>query len=101
MRDTIEVNGMTFEVHKYKNASVGDLARYAFRDLHDCYKNPSSTKLAIFNKWALWAIETEVEYFGVCSHNTRMFTLQGLLWYRGKRYILRISPSHNRAYLID
>lgn len=101
MRDTIVVNGMTFEVHKGKNVSVGDLARYAFRDLHNCYKNPSSAKMSIFEYWLKWATDSKVEYFGIKSYNAQFFTLQGLLWHDGKRYTIDITPNHNRAYSID
>ena len=96
----ITVNGKTFSVHKSKYANVNNLGYYAGRTLYDCYERPSATKVSIYNDWLKWASDNNVYHFGVSSYNAHTFTLQGLLEYEGKTFLLSISASANKAFII-
>ena len=101
MIKTITLNGHTFEVHRIKYAKVENLERYSGRWLNDCYTNPSTTKQEIFKEWLEWAWLNDVEYFGVSGYNTYSFSLQGLVQHLGHTYILAITSTSNKAYIID
>ena len=101
MNKTITLNGHTFTVHRSKYAKVENLHRYAGRWLTDCYANPSTTKQAIFKEWNEWAWLNDVEYFGVSSYNAHRFSLQGLVEHLGHTYILSITSTSNKAFIID
>lgn len=103
MANTIKLNGYTFTVHKSKNTEqmLEGLKRYAYRWLDDCYTNPSETKKAIFKEWNEWAYLNDVEYFGVSGYNGFHFSLQGLVTHEGHKYILHITASSKKAYIVD
>ena len=97
----ININGMNFEVHKSKYASVDSLSRYAGRTIYDCYDKPAMAKISIYNDWLKWAYENNVEYFGISSYNGFRFSLQGLIEYEETIYILNITSNSNKAYIIE
>ena len=101
MKKTITLNGHTFEVHRSKYTNTLDLAYYRGRTIYDCYERPSHTKVAIYKEWEEWAYLNNVLHFGVCSYNTFGFSLQGLVDHCGHTYLLRITPTHNYAYIVE
>ena len=98
---TITLNGVQFEVHKSKATSTVFMERYAGRSLTDCYERPSYSKQYIYKMWEEWAYLNDVEYFGISGYNGFQFTLQGMVEHEGKTYILHITKSANKAYIID
>ena len=98
---TIEINGVTFEVHKSKAVSTVFLDRYAGRTINDCYERPSYSKTYIYNNWLEWATNAGVEQFGISGYNGFQFTLQGKIEIDGITYILHITKSANKAYIIE
>ena len=101
MNKTITLNGYTFTVHRSKYAKVENLHRYAGRTIYDCYDRPSDTKVSIYKMWDEWAYMNDVKYFGISSYSGFQFTLQGLVEHGGNKYILHITKSANKAYLIE
>lgn len=101
MKKTIVLNGITFEVHKSKAISTTSLKEYAGRTIHDCYTRPSYSKEYIYKMWEEWAYLNDVEYFGVSGYNGFQFTLQGLVHHERNTYILHISKTTNKAYIVD
>lgn len=99
---TITINGREFELYvPIKHIpNKDDLERYAGRSIRDCYDRPSDTKSKIYYNWLQWAIDSNVELFGVSSFNVFGFTLQGYIEMDGKKYILSITKCHNIATLI-
>ena len=100
MKKTIVLNGVTFEVHEAKEDALDFIQEYAGRTLDQCYANPSYSKKYIYKMWEEWAYLNDVQCFGVRSYNGFMFTLQGVVSHVGHRYILHITKSANKAYLI-
>lgn len=101
MSNTIKIGKHIFTVQRSKYASVNNLTRYAGRTLTDCYTKPSPTKASIYIDWLKWASDNGVDYFGVNSYNTSIFTLQGLIEIDSTIYLLHITPSSNKAYIIE
>lgn len=99
--EKIRLNGHSFEVHRSKYAKVENLARYAGRTIWECYDRPSTTKVSIYKEWLDWAVLNDVQYFGVSSYSGFQFSLQGLVEHEGKMYLLAITKSANKAYIID
>ena len=73
------------------------------RTLHDCYAKPSQAKLNIWVWWRSWFAQvlgfegvSFKRFCGVSSYNCTIFTLHGLLTYKGEDYIVYITPTHNR-----
>ena len=95
-KKTMEINGRTFEV-----VSGSNFYRqlHPHRSLWDCYNQPSKTKEDIYNDWLKWAVDTDIESFGLCSYNCNFFTLSGLYldFETGDSYFIKITPSHNYA----
>ena len=98
---TIEINGVTFEVHKSSMVSTVYLDRYAGRGINDCYERPSYSKKYIYNNWLEWATATGVQQFGISGYNGFQFTLQGIIEIDGVTYVLHITKSANKAYIVD
>lgn len=101
MSKVLKIGEHTFTVHKSKHASVDNLARYAGRDLLECYTKPSISKISIYADWCNWVSQNNIMYFGVSSYNSFSFTLQGLTTVDGVDYILSITPSSNKAFIIE
>ena len=101
MGKTITLNGATFEVHRSSRISEDMLHRYSGRTLSECYTNPSKIKREIYKEWFEWAELNDIDYFGVLSYNAHRFSLQGMVEHLGHTYILIISASSNKAYMID
>lgn len=99
---TITINGREFELYVPTKhiPNKDNLERYAGRSITDCYDRPSKTKSEIYYDWLQWAINSNVEMFGVSSYNSNIFTLQGYIEMDGKKYILSITKCHNIATLI-
>ena len=101
MAKTIVLNGIHFEVHKSKAISTTFLQEYAGRTIYDCYSKPSYSKECIYKMWEEWAYLNDVEYFGVSGYNGFQFTLQGLVKHDGHTYILHITKTTQKAYIVD
>ena len=71
------------------------------RTLKECYTKPSATKQEIFNEWLKWSEENNVQCFGVCSYNTNIFTLDGLIKINDTLYYLYITPSRKELYIVQ
>ena len=63
------------------------------RTLNECYTRPSKTKQAIYKEWVQWANENNAKRFGVCSYNTNIFTLDGLIKIGTDMYYIYITPT--------
>ena len=100
MSKTITINGVDFQVIRSKTASTLYLSRYAGRTVYDCYERPSYSKTYIYNNWLEWATNAGVEDFGVRGYNGFQFTLQGKIVIDGNTYVLYITKTSNKAYLI-
>ena len=98
-RNTIQIGNKTFTVQHSKYAKVSNLLYASGRTLDDCYTRPSATKQSIYWDWLMWANDNNVQYFGVRSYNSNMFTLQGMVEIDGLYYILEITPTRNTAYI--
>lgn len=101
MKNTITLNGHTFTVHRSKYVNMDILHRYSGRTLDDCYARPSYSKQYIYKMWEEWAHLNDVEYFGVSGYNGFQFTLQGLVHQNNHTYILHITKSGNKAYIVE
>lgn len=67
--------------------------------IRDVYGRPSDYKVSIWDSWARWFVnEARSVKFGVCSHSCNFFSIEGMIDFEGKRYYLRITKAHNRAY---
>lgn len=99
--EKLVLNGQEFSVHRSKYAKVDNLFRYSGRTIYDCYDRPSTTKVSIWKEWEEWAYLNDVAYFGVSSYSGWQFSLQGLVYHNDKCYILSITKSANKAYIID
>lgn len=98
-RKTIEINDRTFEL-RTEHSCYRNL--YAGRSVWDCYDRPSRTKEDIYNDWLKWAVDADVDSFGVSSYNCHLFTLSGIYHApNGDSYFIRITPAHNYATLIS
>ena len=108
---TLEINGITFELQKYKGDLVDAYHKYLdmylkdTRRLYDCYDNPSTRKQNIYDWWLNYFRDCKqkgiIESYhncGVRSYNCMMFTLHGVFEMDGNCFIYDITPSHN--YLI-
>lgn len=99
MKKNITIDNRTFEVKRSKYANANNLYRYSHRGIYQCYDRPSTTKVEIYHDWEKWVYMNDVEYFGIKSYNSNIFTLQGLINYQGQIYILEITPTRNTAYI--
>ena len=98
-KKTITINERTFELVN-RQGVYRDL--YPHRSIWDCYNRPSRTKEEIYEDWLKWAVDTDVESFGVCSYNCNFFTLTGLFYNNDDEcYFLKITPCHNYATRIS
>ena len=98
-KKTITINERTFELVSRQGV---------YREIHphrsiwDCYSKPSRTKVEIYEDWLKWAVEADVESFGVCGYNCNIFTLTGLFYNNDDEcYFLKITPTHNYATKIS
>lgn len=96
----LEIGGKYFEVHKSKYVGIESVRRYSGRTLNECYAQPSKIKQEIYNEWFMWAYKNEVHYFGVSSYNSMTFSLQGLAEVDGQLYVLAITKTTNKAYIV-
>lgn len=100
---TITINGMNFQLIKPRN-EVEPFTGWMCdeREIFMCYKCPSVYKIEIWNSWLKWARETDGVYgFEISSHNPMTFTITGgYLDEDGNEYVLYITKSYNRAYLV-
>lgn len=105
----ITINGVTFEIANNRSSLVSTILWYSNRKdgftLWDCYKNPSSRKIAIYDSWRKWATdEMDFRHFHVCSYNTNVFSLYFQGWFKdeyGTRFFGKfyITPAHNYVLL--
>ena len=104
MKQNIKLNNVIFEVKKSK----GELHPIRLvHDLGDCYKNPSSTKIEIFDHWYNYTIDFLDDDYrvgrpSVMSYNTFTFTIGFNIYdcdwkFIGIAYITR---THNYLYLV-
>ena len=98
---TIEIGGATFTVHKSKLTNLTFMQQYAGRTLAQCYERPSYSKQYIYNMWLEWAIRNDIQYFGISGYNGFQFTLQGLIEIDNITYILHITKTANKAYIVQ
>lgn len=101
MSKSIKIGNETFSVHRSKYTNPNRLTYYDGRTLADCYTKPSFAKLSIYNEWLKWSVENNINHFGVSSYNTFGFSLQGLATVNGVDYVLSITPSSNKAYIVE
>lgn len=101
MSKSIKIGNKIFSVHRNKYTNPNILAYYEGRTLTDCYTKPSATKISIYNEWLHWAVENGITHFGVRSYNTNIFTLQGLATVDGVDYVLNITPTSNKACIVE
>lgn len=101
MSKSIKIGNKTFSVHRSKYTNPNRLAYYEGRTLTDCYTKPSATKISIYNEWLHWAVDNNITHFGLSSYNSNVFSLQGLATVDGVDYVLIITPSSNKAYIVE
>lgn len=108
MTKQVQINGKIFEVVKpykgYSNArAYYDMYISTRVELSDCYTRPSQAKQSIYSRWKQWFYATgeyanveAIAFGGIASYNTNIFTLQGAILINQTRYIIQITPTHNR-----
>ena len=104
---TIELNGVTFKVVKPKTSNWQHWQDLFYldipiRNLRECYVNPSTTKIAIYEDWRNWfdtlLRDTRVsfkQFNGVASFNCMQFTLHGLVCIDDIDYIVYITKTRH------
>ena len=106
---TLNVNGKDFVVvnKRDKDAMKREVAHivdhYTCKSIYTTYKNPSSTKVEIYENWRRWASATEgLHCFEVAGHNSMTFTLHAIYqpsW--DEQYIMIITPSSNKLLKVS
>lgn len=97
----LEINGKNFELITPKQLPNYDRVAFGSRyDLFDYYKNPSDTKIAIWEHWIEWFCMTDgITNYYVSGANSMQFTITAS--YKdsdGNKYIMYITRSHHRIY---
>ena len=92
--------GETFEENtRLKNDYYFQCKNYAsyFKELLDCYNNPSYAKYCIFNKYydMLRENTTLVIRYGISSYNSMIIVLHAIILKDNKYYYLKITPRYN------
>lgn len=104
-RQTITINGETFELFKSESSESEPIIRGAVYDeIYDVYDRPSQFKVNVWRAWCDWCFELNASdnpcTLSICSHNCMQFSISGKVLFDGKLYSLWITRDHNRAYLI-
>ena len=104
-RQTLTINGQTFELFKSKSNETESFTNgAAYDEIYEAYGRPSYTKVQVWNEWCGWCyscIEKGIPCtLGIASHNCMQFSIVGKIQYGGHVYRLWITREHNRAYLI-
>lgn len=77
------------------------VAHYDENDLLNYYAKPSEIKQAIWRDWCDWATQNGDAYIRVRSANPNFFTIEGLLEYKDKYYVIDITATHNWLFPIE
>lgn len=100
----INLNGANFEVVKVKEIKPVTNTR----TLEDCYKNPSATKVEVFDKWYNYTIDflNDDYYVGrptVSTYNTFCFTIEFNIYDCEWNFVglAHITPYHNYLYYVS
>lgn len=101
---TIEINGVTFELHKSGMHPVAPITGADDSEIYQCYGRPSVYKVEIWKSWCEWCREVNRTTDYKCgiqieSHNGFAFTITGSLRSDNEVYHLWITKAHNRAYV--
>lgn len=99
----INLSGVNFEVVKGKEVKPVTI----IRTLKDCYKNPSATKVSVFDKWYNYTIDflDDEFYVGrptVKSYNIYRFTVDFNIYDSEWNFVgvAHITPTKNYLYLV-
>lgn len=97
MNRTVTIGIRDFE---YKGTVCAEPV-FTRRDIYDCYKIPSDTKLAIWTSWRDFFHDVcgTLDYT-VSSYNCNFFTIKAKFEWDGKRYYAYITHRHNYLYEI-
>lgn len=95
----VSINGINFELRK---DSVNVPGSITYDTIFDAYKNPSSTKISIWNEWSYWFAKDDGAIWCVKSHNCFNFSIAGYVSDAGTkdRYYVYITPTHNYAWKV-
>ena len=78
MKKCITINDVLFEICKSKNDPI--VRSFTHRSIFECYDNPSSIKVNIYNEWRNWFINIDRSIDnGVTSYNCMRFTYSGYI----------------------
>lgn len=104
-RQTLTINGKTFELFKSKTSESEPIIRGAVYDeIYDVYGRPSELKVNIWHEWCEWCYDLNKNgmpcELWIAGHSCFSFTIDGKVQYNGHVYQLWITRVHNRAYLI-
>lgn len=98
------INGERFDIIRPRKNVVDfyACARYDRMSLDSYYNRPSDAKKSIWEYWRNWAYEAGTEYFGISAANCNFFSITGgYIDENGRKYVLQITPAHNRAIIAD
>ena len=100
---TVEINRQWFEIHMSRMHPVASITGCNINAIYKAYRNPSATKVKIWNEWCMWCNEINNLPNVKCgiqieSHNFSSFTISGSLRFKNKVYDLWITKYHNYLY---
>ena len=98
--ESITINGVTFELNT-KDKVTNPFVYY--RSVCDVYGRCSAAKKDIWEDWASWFRSVNSHMFGVTSHNSNFFTIEGCFTWvdefnKPVEYYAVITKGHNRLW---
>lgn len=104
-RQTLTINGETFELFKSKlNETESFTNGAAYDAIYEAYGRPSYSKVSIWHEWCEWCYTLNKNgipcTLEIGSHSCHQFSIYGKIKFGGHVYDLWITKCHNRAYII-
>ena len=98
-REVITINGERFVIENRKVQK--EYLFYKVKHLHECYEKPSKTKIEIYNYWHDYFSKLDAEKFSVGGYNGWTFTINFILNYNNKKYLVHISKTSHKLYEVE
>jgi len=102
--ETIKIAGKSFTLDT-KETVINPIVFY--KGIYDVYGRPSTRKVTIWKNWADWFMANNSHMFGITSHNSNFFTIQGCITAIDEQtskpveYFLKITASNNYAWRVS